>query len=157
MFKPDRKFKKLARQYRSCAYIYKDGVVLVERREVKSGNYTTEIEVVHVWHAEIKMYSRNNGNDPIKRIVVHNPEELLSGIEKVEVYFHNASEASKDAGLEVWGISCLAPNGMKWQRNVCNMISDNFTIQPNPQERYTNHDVCESVDSWTSGNIEVHL
>ena len=156
MFKPDRTFKKLASKYGTCAYIYKDGVVLVERREVKSGEYSTNIEITHIWHAEIKLYSSNNGNEPIKRIVVHDAAELLSGIERIRVYFHNGSEKSKAENLELWSISCLAPNGMEWTRNACNLVADNFTIQPNPQERYTRFEGGDSVDCWTDGNVEIH-
>jgi hypothetical protein len=143
MFTPDRTFKKLFHGYtHNCAYVYKDGIAVLEERIVRSGKYEARIEVWHVWRAEIKMYTHgwgwgeNDYGQKVKRMVVHDGRELLSGLERVDFYFHNSSEASKRDGISVWTIEFYAPNGMNWSHNCIPQLADNITVQPNPQDNY---------------------
>jgi len=131
MFKPDRKFKKLATQYGTCAYIYRDGISLFERRRVKSGQYETEININHYWPCDIRLHS-GYGDMKVKRIVVHNPEMLLSGLESVQVYYDGGSQKSKEKGLRVVSAHFKAPNGMEWNALDTDFLSMAITVQPSP-------------------------
>lgn len=165
MFTPDKTFKKLAKSdsSRSCAYVYKDGVALLEDRRVHSGTYSTELEVWHVWKTEIPLRSRGDGEMKCKRIVVHNPAELLSGLESVEVWYNNHSEASKRDGIRITTVVLHAPNGMEWHDDLLPQIASNLTVQPNNLDAfgasYTGPDSIDSVVEMLKAdysNVENH-
>ena len=142
MFKPDSTFKRLAKHYNNCAYVYRDGIMVWEKRTVKSGNYTTEISINHFWPCEIVLrsqdYNAKFSSDGMKcrRVIVSNPAELLSGLERIEVHYHNGSDHSREVNLQVTTVVLYAPNGMEWTHNVTNVLSDNITPQPNTFSDY---------------------
>ena len=157
MFKPDSTFKKLAKDYQNCAYVHRDGIVLWEKRAIKSSKYSAEVNVYHVWPCEIRMQASRYGikeycsvADTVQRLVVHNPSELLSGLESVEVYYNNASESMRDKGLACTSVYLTAPNGMRWSHDIFTFLSSNITVQDS---------MPGSVNDWHADYdeyIEIH-
>ena len=148
MFIPDSRFKKLAKQYGACAYVYKDGVVIHEELTAKAGKYETSIKVVHAYPAEIKIVSRDwaegkswNGSDSMqaRRLVVHNAKMLLSGLAAVKINYNTSSQASKEHGLTLTGVTFTLPNETEFSFHLTNWISQDVVVQPDYVGSYYNY------------------
>jgi len=84
-------------------YVYNDGIVLLEKRQVGSGKYKKEVEIAHIFPGEIKLAGRQYSDDyalydKIHSLVVHNPETLLSGIQSARITVNDKSENMRNLG-----------------------------------------------------------
>lgn len=169
MFKPDATYKKLAQHYHACAYVYPDGVMLIERRDAKAGKYSKEIEVNHFWPCEIRITSEDykvnqyGSRDGMKckRLVIHNPLMLLSGLESVRVAYESASEHSREKGLHLAHLRFSCPNGMQFEALELDCLSGDVTVQPNYFHSWGNGEIGTLADAIKYSrehyeNVEIH-
>ena len=84
-------------------YVYSDGIVLLEKRQVGSGRYKREAEIAHIFPGEIKLAGRQYSDDyalydKIHSLVIHNPDTLLSGIQSARITVNDKSENMQKLG-----------------------------------------------------------
>lgn len=155
-FKPDKKIQKILAQYGSYAYVYRDGVILVEKKSVKiDKEHSTEIELTHVFPCLIDFrvydylqwpYSSKEIRENVKRLVIHDTKLIVCGLEQVEIAFTNSSEYAKEKGITINQIHFYSDLGMVWTvTNIPELISSGVSIQPDHTEKYTNHDADNSI------------
>lgn len=167
MFRPNARDRKLLMRAR-VAYIYKDGVVVIEEKEIGPRALRTRVEIVHIYPGEIRLHSVDymNGRDfgPVRSIVVHYPRWLCSGVEAVKVAYGNSSPASKDAGVpDVTTVLLYAPNGLEVADSQMPFFVAHLAAKPNPQD-YSYGEGTDTIESWRNEehgglypqHIEVH-
>jgi hypothetical protein len=128
-FKPDLTFKRIANGYRNCAYIYDDGILAVERKEIKVGkNQTTSVSIWHLWRCNIKL-TVFRGDNKIARVVCHNASVLLDGIKSFESYRDNASESMKKLGIVCDSYTLTTLSGAKHRIDDFDFLSSDVEAQ----------------------------
>lgn len=84
------------------AYVYSDGIVLLEKRQVGSGKYKKEVEIAHIFPGEVKLYGYNYDDtgfyDKIHSLICHNPNILLSGIKQAKIVVNDKSDNMRRLG-----------------------------------------------------------
>lgn len=143
MFKPKAKTRKLLEKARA-AYVYKDGIVVWEERQARSGKLTTRLDVYHVFPCETPIRSSDYANEswgsgPLrgaaKSVGFHDPKLLLSGLDRVEVSYNSKSEAMERRGLNCTSVSLYTANGMEIRFNLWPFVSSQVWVSPDPINR----------------------
>ena len=117
-----------------CAYIYTDGVILVEERNCKSGKQTFTKQFSHIFPADIPIWITNPLNTMksesfIGRLVIHNPSILIDGIEHIEIYFNNKSNTMESMGITCHTVTIRTQSGMKIREHIFPFLSADIAIQ----------------------------
>ena len=141
-FKPDNGAKKLFTKSGSwnCAYVYTDGVIMVESRTCKSGKITFDKRFSHIFPCDIPVYVLSppcNGFNG--RLVVHNPSILADGIQRIEIYLDNKSQAMEQMGITCNTVNIITQSGMKIREHIFPFISSEVTIQ---------NESKQSIEGW---------
>ena len=131
MYKPTAKDRKILAQYQTCAYIYKDGIAIKERRQLRSGKFTEDIDIWHLRPCDIRISATNAREDggAIGRIVVHDAKTLIDGLAAIEVYFNNCSERMKELGQTCDTLKLVTPAGAEHDTDIFSFMAADFTIQ----------------------------
>lgn len=101
----------------AVGYLYRDGVVILERRPIKTQGMEVKHEFIHIFPCPLGIYISNYEDTYHKTfrgcIVVHNATLLIDGLKTVEVYYHNASESMKEKGIECITVTLNTQSGMR--------------------------------------------
>ena len=131
--------------YRSCAYIYPDGLAVVTREDVKVAGQRSEVSVWRLFKGENRIHidsSRGpNGADldwqnrPFRdsgRIVLHNATLLLDGLADVALYFCNGTESEESRGIPTRTTMTLTTNsGLRIHLDEEQNRSSDICVQTN--------------------------
>jgi hypothetical protein len=102
-FKPDSFARKLLlNSWDTVAWLYPQGLVIREKKTLKQGKYSSQIEVYHIYPCKINLIRTNykdTDSRPISRVVCHDGKTLLDGIKQVEYYSNNCSTAMEKRNL----------------------------------------------------------
>jgi hypothetical protein len=85
-------------------YVYNDGIVLIENRQVGSGKYKKEVEIAYIFPGEIILTGTTYSDeyalyDKIHSLVIHRPEMLLSGVQSARITVNDKSENMRKLGV----------------------------------------------------------
>jgi hypothetical protein len=157
-FKPDNKAKKLLSNYfDTCAYVYPDGVIIREKKTLKQGKYSKQIEVNHVYKCGIKLYRTNykdQDDRPITRIVCHDTTTLLDGVKQFNYYANNCSTAMEKQGLSCNSLTLITLNGARHRADDWpDLLGSAYTVQFDNE--YTIEKVIETEKQYDA-IIEYH-
>lgn len=150
MFTPDKKMKKVLGTYGNYAYIFNDGLIIVEKKEIKIEDSYTTIEVWHIFPLEIKLSSvdyksgwMDRSNSPkVYCLVIHNANIIANGFDSLEIAFNASSLGTKEHGINVHQIKFML--GYQEWRQISLTDSSNtviydssIAIQPNPYDKWS--------------------
>lgn len=153
MFKPNAKTRRLLAKARA-AYVYKDGIVVWEERQARSGKLTTGIDVYHVFPCDTPIRSSDYANEswgsgPMQgkaaSIGFHDPKLLLAGLERVDVSYNSTSPRMVERGINCTSIHLQAANGMQIDINCFPFLSTKAWVSPDP---LNNHYVSKPITSY---------
>lgn len=166
MFKPTKAEKKLLCRVQ-VAYVHKDGIAVWEQRRVKSGKFSTSIDVWHIFPCAIDFHVTDYGGenrfgeyrqpDDVSRLVIHHPRMLAAGLESVRIAFGNSTEVMRERG----GLNCtttiLSMEELEFTIDkVHGLIGGSVTVQPDPYDTYTSAAPASIRDYLENENVEVH-
>ena len=170
MFKPNSKAKKLlqaADRTMSAAYLYPDGVVIVEKQSVKAkgAKERNQVEVAHVYHCPIKFFTNANDDDlTCRRIVVYDPLMILHGVEFVDVYYHGGSKAMKKRDIDCVSVRLTTPDGGHVRDTMLPFLCSELAAQPTPVtvEAFANPyseiwKTARTIDQWMEKEREFYF
>lgn len=158
-FKPDNVFKRIVKGYsfNHCAYIYPDGILLIEHKTVKSGKYETTIDVNHIWNCHIPI-RETNGFKRVTRIVCHNSTVLLDGISSIGIYYNNNSTAMERLNVTCNTLTLITLSGAEHRMDL-DFIIGNTTIKSGDYSiQYDDTSLFILADKLKSegANVEIH-
>lgn len=147
MFTPTSKLKKILGTYGTCAYIHRDGVVILERKEVKvKGGNSANIEVWHIVPCAIRIserdYSKNyswSDAPKVDRLVIHDCSLIANGFDAIDVIFSNCSDSTKQLGIVINQVKFTQGYHTWTDTSIANMFGSAIAIQPNPYERWSSN------------------
>ena len=97
MFKPVG-MKKILAGFDVCAYVYSDGVVILERKTIRHYGESFKKEFAHIFECDIPVNRFQYGSREFNgRLVIHNASLLIDGIERIDLY--KGEETKKDTIL----------------------------------------------------------
>jgi hypothetical protein len=122
MKKPNKQLAKVLKDYNSCAYLHRDGLVVSHKVKLKYGKETIHQDVIEVFPCDIKIYFTGYDEKFQGRLVFHNPSMLLDGIEHIHIYSKgkNYTDKSKELNIEFETVCIETRSGMNF--NVYNFI-----------------------------------
>ena len=86
MFKPVG-MKKVLAGFDVCAYVYSDGVAILERKTIRQYGGSFKKEFAHVFECDIPINRFHYGDREFNgRLVIHNASLLIDGIERIDLY-----------------------------------------------------------------------
>lgn len=159
-FKPTKAISKLLGIYGNYAYIYNDGVIVVEKKEIKLAKDT--YKTVELWHAipcetRIRVvdyayrYESGKGIPQVRCLVVHDGRLIANGFDRVEVQFNVGSLGTKEKSLVINAVKFSLGNH-EWRtqeisENRTIIFGSGITIQPNPYDHWSSRleDYQESI------------
>lgn len=136
IIKLDAKAKRLIRKnaLRTCAYIYRDGIV-VSGEEVhhhKGKRYSDDFNLVYPF-VNIPIYVTHkdaDGKDKFDgRLVIHDPSVLLDGIDRIEIYYGNTTDKMKHMNLSCNTVTIFTNSGIRISQDIFHFMSSIITIQ----------------------------
>lgn len=162
MFKPSAKIKKILANYGNYAYIFNDGVIVVEKREIKieKDNYS-KLDIWHLIPCETKIrvvdyakkYEFSTSAPEVRCLVIHNGSSIANGFDTVEVLFSAGSLGTTEKNLVIDTVR-FYQNGHTWsEKSIFDVNSrqciygGDITIQPNPHDKWSPRleDVSKSI------------
>jgi hypothetical protein len=163
MFKPTNQIKKILGKYGNYAYIYNDGVIVVEKREIKvsKDNYST----LNIWHilpcdTKIRVIdyanhynSLNSIQNSVRCLVIHDGNLIANGFSTVEVAFNAGSPGTTEKSIVINQVNFTNDlhcwRALEMSENKQIIYSSGITIQPNPYDKWSPRleDVFESIRS----------
>jgi hypothetical protein len=150
-FIPDASIKKIILRdgATSNGYLYRDGVVIVEKRNIKSGKEEFQKEFVHIFPCELAIHIHNPFNVSfVGGLVIHDPSVLLDGVREVSVYFNNKSTSMEERGITCNTVTIRTQSGMKIKDHIFDFISSNVTIQNEQKESIMDWDTYRNDLVW---------
>lgn len=154
MYKPDSKTRRLilAESYNSgiqAAYIYRDGVVLFEKRAVKvSENASATIDVYHIYPCEVELHPDKYPTKDelrINRIVCTRPADIFYGVQRVTLQ-QCQTDHLRDRGIRAYTITLRTADGIDINHmGIYEGIDAGITVQPHPGAPYTSHTAPDSI------------
>lgn len=125
MYKPDSKMKKLlaAKDYRdniSAAYVWPDGIVLVEERTVPIGEgYNTTVRIRHAFATEVTI--RRHALDdnyrctslPVDYVYMYQPAILFYGVQSIVFTTAQGTEAMKAHNVTTTACELITADGIR--------------------------------------------
>lgn len=166
MFKPSQKIKKILGTWRNCAYIHRDGIVILENRdiEVEKGIYS-KIEIWHIIPCEICIRGYDYTENTTKRInclVCHNPSIIANGLEEAYISFGSGSDKTKRDGIKVNRIE-FKNGAHTWTETILvDLLYSSVTIQPDHTQQFQtgegNSSILDYYNDYSTYNksIVVH-
>lgn len=153
-FQPDATIKKIIQKDKvgQVGYLYRDGVVIVEKRTIKASKEVFEKEFVHIFPCELGIYANKSIYDSsstfVGRLVVHDPSVLLDGVREASVYYENKSKAMEERGLSCDTVTIKTQMGMKIKDDIFPFLSSIFTIQNSHKMSIMNWDNYNHYLIW---------
>jgi len=149
------------KQFSGCAYIYTDGIVLREERQCKSGKETFKKSFTHLFPCNIPIYITHKRMESESkftgRLVVSNPSLLIDGINHVEIYFGNASQKTREIGIQLDTVHLYTQSGMEIRENIFSFISGDITIQNEAKQAIMAWDTLDGDTIWYGDKPEKEI
>jgi len=144
--------KMFQKQFEGCAYIYTDGVVLRESRQCKSGKEYFKKHFTHLFPCNIPIYITHKRMEAESkftgRLVVSNPSLLIDGVDHVEIYFGNASQKTREMGIQLDTVHIHTQSGIEIRENIFTFISGDITIQNDSKQSIMAWDTFDGDTIW---------
>lgn len=165
MYKPSAAMKKILGTYGNFAYLYKDGLIVVEKKELKiaKDSYTT-IQVWHIIPFSVKWYVRDYANFPnsleassVQCLVIHDPKLIANGFDKVEILFNAGSIGTKEKDLAIskvrftLGYQEFSSTTIYEKSSRTVLYGASIAIQPDPNDKWSNSSFYDTPASIRSG------
>ena len=127
MFKPNAKIRKLLADA-DAAYVFRDGVIIKDRKTVGNGNYKASAEVYYIVPCEIDFYVGSRGPSSTQGhtdqgLTVYDPKVLIHGLRTIELWWNNKSDAMKERGIICDSITLITPHGGHFDIDIYDFIT----------------------------------
>lgn len=140
-------------------YVYSDGIVLLEKRQVGAGKYKKEVEIAHIFSGEVKLVGRQYSDDyalydKIHSLVVHNPETLLSGIQSARITVNDKSENMRKLGTVTNNVMVqwITDDGASFTMHQYAFLHSDIQVRfediTNPVNQFITASGKGSIDEW---------
>jgi len=134
-----------------CAYIYRDGVVLFERRAVKvSADANATLDVYHIYPCDIELHPDKYPTKDelrINRVVCTQPQDIYYGVQRVTLT-QCQTDHLRDRGIKAYTISLRTADGIDIRHmGIYEGVDAGITVQPHPGVPYTSYTAPDSIQA----------
>lgn len=158
MFTPTAKIRKMIVNGQiDSGYIYRNGIVLRERKTVKlTKDQDTTVTITHVFPCEIYIDACDHGNSnnwataKVNRIVLHDANLIAYGVRSVHVTLGNGSNATREKGISLTDVAITTSDGVRLSsRSVNNLTCGGAEPQPNTYQHYSSDGDANALE-WVN-------